>query len=248
MTIAGTNPNDGDRKRQMMTGHKLAKNRRLVTRFSSLSGAVLALCLIAAAPVENPLSAGAKPLAAADQATELDAISSYLENIQSLQAGFIQEGPDGSTAEGNMHLKRPGKLRFDYGDNSSLLLVSDGSILSFVDYDVKQVTRWPISDTPLNILVARHIDLKKDYKISRMVAGDGLLKLTIKDPKHMDQGFITLIFDKAPLELRAWEVTDQQGQKTRLTLMNPVKNTDQKDDLFTFKDPRAQGLTGKRRH
>jgi outer membrane lipoprotein-sorting protein len=150
-------------------------------------------------------------------------------------------------SEGSMHLKRPGKLRFDYGKDSPLLLVSDGKILTFVDNDVKQVTRWPIKDTPLGILVAGKVDLNKDLKITRMIRGGGLLRVTVKDPKHADQGFITLIFNAAPLDLRAWEVTDQQGLLTRVTLMNPEKNLALNDNLFTFKDPRVLPFTGNRR-
>lgn len=207
--------------------------------------AILALPLATAVGLPAP---AATPVAASERASEYEAISRYLEGIQTMEASFIQEGPDGTTVEGSMHLKRPGKLRFDYGKDSPLLLVSDGSILTFIDNDVKQVTRWPIGDTPLGILVAKKVDLKKDLNVTRMIKGDGLLLVTVKDPKHAEQGFITLIFNAAPLELRAWEVTDSQGLKTRVTLMNPVTNLAQNDALFTFKDPRVLPLTGNRRH
>ena len=234
---------------RLMTIWKLEKTHRGKIRRSGFWAAILALPLAtAAAPAQGPLKATAQSLTAAQETAEYTAIEDYLEGIKTLSADFIQEGPDGTMAEGSMHLKRPGKLRFDYGKDSPLLLVSDGSILTFVDNDVKQVTRWPINDTPLGILVAKKVDLKKDVNVTSMTRGGGLLKVTVKDPKHAEQGYITLIFNAAPLELRAWEVTDSQGLKTRVTLMNPEKNVAVNDRLFTFKDPRVLPLTGNRRH
>lgn len=214
----------------------------------SLWAALVALPLVtAAAPASKMTASGPQPVPEAEQTRAHEAIAAYLEAIQSMKAAFIQEGPDGTMTEGNMNLKRPGKLRFDYGKDSPLLLVSDGKILSFIDYDVKQVTRWPINDTPLGILVSAKVDLTKNLTITSMTEGNGLLRVTVKDKRRPDEGFITLIFDASPLELRAWEVTDQQGLKTRVTLISPQKNIEVADAVFNFKDPRALPFPGNRR-
>lgn len=176
----------------------------------------------------------------------LTRVERYLNDITSLEATFIQEAPDGLVTEGKLLLERPGKLRFEYDGNIPLLVVSDGSVLTFIDYDVKQVTRWPIGETPLGILVAREIDLSSSLDTQITRGRDKLLRVKVVDPKRADQGFMTLIFEDQPLALRAWEVTDPQGYETRVTIINPVYNVDIADKQFTFKDPRTLPFSGRR--
>lgn len=181
-----------------------------------------------------------------DTAT-IDRVEAYLNGIRSLEAGFIQRAPDGAVAEGRLSLERPGRLRFDYGDDVPLLVVSDGTTLSFVDYDVKQVTRWPIMDTPLGILVAKETELGDEFMVTTSEETGGLLRVTVQDPKRLDEGYITLIFERAPLILRAWDAVDAQGMVTRVTLVNAEPNVALDDALFTFKDPRTLPFSKRRR-
>lgn len=165
-------------------------------------------------------------------------VEDYLNSIQTLKADFIQRAPDGVVTEGKVVIERPGKLRFEYEPGVPILVVADGSMLTFVDYDVKQVTRWPINDTPMRVLVAKTIDLRKTMNVVSGTQEGSLLRVTVQDPKQADQGFITLIFEDNPLVLRAWEVTDPQGYVTRLSLVNPEFNERISRASFTFKDPR----------
>lgn len=211
---------------------------RVMATVAALGAAALTTA-VPAAPATAP-----NPAVAEDDI--LARIERYLNDVQSMEAGFIQEAPDGVVTEGKLSLERPGKLRFEYKGDIPLLVVADGSTLTFVDYDVKQVTRWPIGETPLGILVARNIDLRKDLETTVTRGADKLIRVRIVDPKRADQGFMTLIFEDRPLALRAWEVTDPQGYETRVTIVNPVYNTDIADALFTFKDPRSMPFSGRR--
>lgn len=165
-------------------------------------------------------------------------VEDYLNGIQTLKADFIQRAPDGVVTEGKVVIERPGRLRFEYEPGIPLLVVSDGSMLTFVDYDVKQVTRWPINDTPMRVLVAKNIDLRQSLNVVSSAQEGNILRVTVQDPKQADQGYITLIFEDNPLVLRAWEVTDPQGYVTRLSLVNPEFNERISQASFTFKDPR----------
>jgi len=178
---------------------------------------------------------------------EVAAVEDYLNGIRSLEAEFIQRGPDGAVVEGVLSLERPGRLRFQYQDDVPILVVSDGTTLTFVDYEVKQVTRWPIADTPLGILVADRIDLRDAMIVSSVSGEDGLLRITVQDPERLDEGYITLIFEQNPLTLRAWDAVDPQGLVTRVTLVNAQTNVALDDSLFTFKDPRTLPFSKRRR-
>ncbi|MEX1147243.1 MAG: outer membrane lipoprotein carrier protein LolA [Sphingomonadales bacterium] len=174
-------------------------------------------------------------------------VEDYLNGMRSLKADFIQRSPDGSVAEGTLALERPGRLRFDYEEDVPLLVVSDGTTLSFIDYDVNQVTRWPIMDTPLGILVAGTIDLRSAMIVNVSEGEDGLLRVSVQDPKRLDEGYIVLILDQNPMTLRAWDAVDPQGQVTRVALVNMEPNVDVDRSRFKFEDPRTMPFSGRRR-
>ena len=51
----------------------------------------------------------------------------------------------------------------DYGVN--MLIVGDGKALTFVDYSVKQVQRWPIGNSPLGVLINPDRDISGYAKV-----------------------------------------------------------------------------------
>ncbi len=59
-------------------------------------------------------------------------ISAHLNSLRSIQATFVQIGADGSSAQGQFFMKRPGRLRFEYQIPSEVLvLVSAGQMAIF---------------------------------------------------------------------------------------------------------------------
>ena len=188
---------------------------------------------------------------------QLRDIEIYLNEISSLRAKFIQQSPDGSLARGVFHLQRPGRVRFEYEDDSPLLIVSDGDVLTFIDYDVGQVTRWPIKDTPLHLLVDDQVSLDKNITMVAMGPGQlaNMLSVTAKDPDNPEQGAMTLIFSYDPVpgteetnpNLRAWEVIDAQGSITTVTLLEPEFNLALERSLWEFEDPRGKSFNRRRR-
>ncbi|PCJ41644.1 MAG: cell envelope biogenesis protein LolA [Alphaproteobacteria bacterium] len=202
-----------------------------------LSGAALAAKPDSIIPVER----SAKDL------ETIKKVEESLNAIHSLRASFVQRAPDGTVAEGMVYLERPGKLRFDYGKDAPFLVVSNGTLLTFVDYEVKQVNRWPIKKTPLGILVEKEIKLDSSVEIPDIIRFAGLIKIPVIDPKRRDYGYIILIFEESTMELRAWESVDAQGYTTRVALVNPEYNVAIDKKRFTFKDPRPKRHGPRRR-
>ena len=58
-------------------------------------------------------------------ATDLNKIEIYLNSIQSLKAKFNQINYDESQSSGIIWLEKPGKLRLEYKEPSSLLIISN---------------------------------------------------------------------------------------------------------------------------
>lgn len=182
------------------------------------------------------------PPAAAQAASDLDRVVGALRAISTMKADFVQTDRQGQTLRGVMTLKRPGKIRFDYGKDADFLVVSNGKSLYVVDYEVAQVERWPIGNSPLGALFDPDKDVKRYGKLVPTGNPD-VLSVEVRDPKKPEFGMITLIFVKnaaAPggLQLTHWVALDAQNNRTRVNLSNQRYGVAVADSAFTFKDPR----------
>ena len=183
------------------------------------------------------------PVSAA--AGDLDAAVAALRGIGSMTADFTQTDRNGTTIPGKLYLKRPGKIRFEYAPSAKMLVVSNGKSLYLVDYEVKQVQRWPIGNSPLGAL----LDPSRDVKaFGRLVPTDNsdVVSVEVKDRKRPEYGVITLIFVRdasAPggLRLTNWVALDSQNQRTTVRLSNQSYGVAIADSKFGFVDPRRSG-------
>lgn len=201
-----------------------------------LGAGALALGLAPGAPA--PLTAPA----AAQSAGSLDAVVAALRGISTMKADFTQTDRQGQTLRGTMTLKRPGKIRFDYGKDADFLVISNGKSLFVVDYEVNQVERWPIGNSPLGALFDPDKDVKRFGKMVP-TRDPNVLSVEVRDPKKPEFGMITLIFVKNPaapggLQLTHWVALDAQNNRTRVALSNQRYGVAVSDSTFTFKDPR----------
>jgi len=182
------------------------------------------------------------PAAAQSTDAELDQVVGALRAIGTMTADFTQTDRNGKTLRGVLTLKRPGKIRFEYEKGVNLLLVSDGRALSFVDYDVNQVQRWPIGNSPLGALLDPNRDVKK-YGRAVPTGSPNVLSIEVRDAKRPELGVITLILLKdagspGGLKLTSWVQLDSQNQRTTVRLSNQRYGMTVSDSAFTFRDPR----------
>jgi outer membrane lipoprotein-sorting protein len=184
---------------------------------------------------------------AAAQAGGIAEVQAHLRAVTTMTAGFAQTDRAGRTLTGTITLKQPGKIRFQYQQDVPLLIVGDGKALTFIDYKVNQVSRWPVGNSPLALL----LDPSKDIsRYAHIVPGspDGRIVIEGRDPKHPEFGTITIGF--APkaggpggLMLAGWSVLDAQGNRTTTVLSDQKFGMAVSDRTFLFRDPRPQ--TGK---
>ena len=197
----------------------------------------------AALALSLPASFALAPTSAAvAQTSDLDRVVTALRAISTMKADFTQEDRVGNIAAGTVTLKRPGKIRFDYGRNSDLLVVSNGSSLFLVDYEVDQVQRWPIRNSPLGALLDPSRDVKR-YGTLKPTGNSDVLSVEVRDPKRPEFGIITLIFVKNPaapggLQLTHWVALDSQNHRTTVRLRNHRYGMSVADSAFRFRDPR----------
>jgi outer membrane lipoprotein-sorting protein len=194
-----------------------------------------------------PLAAAAfVPAAVSAQATSpLTQVSAHLKAVNTMTASFTQSGRGGQQLDGTLTLKRPGKARFQYGRGVPMLIVADGKRLTMIDYQVKQVSAWPIGSSPLAVLLDPSRDLSRIAKV--LPSGDErVILVQARDPKRPEFGTITLSFAKAAngpggLLLRGWTTVDAQKNRSTVQLSNHRFNVAVADNAFTFVDPRKRG-------
>jgi len=194
------------------------------------------------------LTVVAAPVALHAQASDgLALVQTHLRAVDTMTADFTQTDRRGRSLSGTLSLKRPGKIRFDYGRSANMLIVGDGRALTFVDYDVRDVQRWPINDSPLSVLLDPSQDLSR---FARVVRSDNqVLMIEARDSRRREFGTITLAFARsasAPsgLILQGWNTVDAQNNLTSVRLSNQRFNVPVADSLFRYRDPRRQGPRG----
>lgn len=195
-----------------------------------------------------PLAAAlAAPAAVVAQGgSSLAQVSSHLRAVDTMTANFSQSDRRG-VLNGTITLKRPGKIRFQYQKGVPLLIVGDGKALNVIDYQVRQVQRWPIGNSPLGILLDPNKDITRIAKVIQDTPQ--ALVVQARDPKRREYGTITINFTKsgsAPggLLLQGWTMLDAQNNRTTVRLSNQRFNVAIADNAFRWTDPRRQGPRG----
>jgi outer membrane lipoprotein-sorting protein len=195
---------------------------------------------LAASTLATALAAAQLPLgpaAAAVSQADLARISNYLNGIGTMEGSFVQVGPDGDLSEGRFFMRRPGRIRFEYDLPNPTLIVADGFWLGVYDTRDKTLDRFPLSETPLDILLRDRVDLRREGAIQSIERSAGQLRVRAVDPDAPSQGSITMIFNDNPLELVQWIVTDEQGLTTTIALSDIRRNVELNPSLFRIEDP-----------
>ena len=171
--------------------------------FSSIFAAVLFATPLTAQDLAPMPEAEEIVLDALPMDVAFSKVENYFNVVTSLKARFRQLNPNGTIARGNMLLSRPGKIRFDYEDDYPFLIVSDGRTLNLVDFEIGKVSKWPVSDTPLKMLLGSGVDLAEfGARVEENPGGaQGLIAVTASNPKKREQGEITLYFLDSPANI-----------------------------------------------
>ena len=211
--------------------------------FPRLTGSAVSAALVVSALVA-PAAAQAPAQSTAASGSLANAVAA-LRAITTLRADFTQTDRNGQRVSGVLTLKRPGRIRFQYAPGVQLLVVSDGSALTLVDYEVRQVQRWPIKNSPLGALLDPNRDVMR-YGRLQATNDPNVISLEVRDAKHPEFGVITLVFIRkasAPggLELASWVALDSQNARTTVRLANHQYGLAVADTTFRFNDPRRTG-------
>ncbi len=176
-----------------------------------------------------------------EDAPLIDEIEAYFNGIDTLRADFVQFGPQGERSRGVFMLDRPGLMRIDYDPPSKILLIAEAGRVVYYDGSIKQVTSIPLSRTPLAFVLDDEVDLEDAVEVTEIERVGAEIGVTVIQRDAPDQGQVTLVFQKNPLELRRWAVTDPQGLVTLVELGEIVLGEDLERSLFHWREPSMFG-------
>lgn len=182
-----------------------------------------------------------------EESADVRRIEDYLNGIKTMQARFTQINPDGSSAQGTLHIQRPGSLRFDYDPPDSYLVVANGVWFIYVDRELQQVSHIPLRQTLAWFLVRDPISLTDGVSITGFERGPGTIRVSFVESDEPESGSVTFAFSDHPLQLKSWSITDPQRQDTRVTIDSPKFGLALDPELFRFVAPPEWAEGGQKR-
>lgn len=197
-----------------------------------LMAAPLAMAALAAAPSEA-------------QQIPLGELSRYFNrDLVTATGEFTQINADGTISTGIIYIKRPGRIRFEYNPpDPALVLASGGQLAVFDPRSNTGPERFPLSETPLSIILERNVDLARRNMVVGHTSDGATTTVTAQDPANPQYGNIQLVFTANPTELRQWIVTDDAGTQTTVILDDLTKGGSIRDRQFNIiAEMRARGL------
>lgn len=174
----------------------------------------------------------------AEDTAALQRVSDYLNGIESAEGQFFQISPDGSTDQGKFYLRKPGRVRFEYDAPNPNLIVADGSTIAVENSDLNTTDRYPLTDSPLRLLLSEEVDLTTDPRVTEVRREPGALSVTARQEDGLAPGQITIEFldNGAGLELRQWEILDAQGLRTLVAITQMHEGVTLSPALFVIED------------
>jgi len=193
-----------------------------------------------------PMALIAAPTAApAAVSADLAKVQSHLNSVSTMTGNFVQTDAKGRSLRGTLQLKRPGRIRFEYARGANMLMVANGTQLTFIDYDVGQKSSWAVNKTPLGLLLAAKPDVRR---VATIVPDKDprVLVVRARDPARQQYGTLILAFihsSSAPggLQLYGWTAIDPQNKKTTVKLSNVRYNVGVPESAFRYVEPKKRG-------
>lgn len=168
---------------------------------------------------------------------EIAEIEQYLNNIKNLSTKFTQESSGGAVVEGKFYLSRPGKMRIEYLSQPKILIVVNGSILSYMDIELEEISHISTNTTPASFLTRPNISFfAKDVEITDIKKNGDQFAISVMKKNRKEAGEFTLIFKLNPLEFIRMEVKNDMGDKISVNLLKPDFTTDLANSLFVIKN------------
>ncbi|RTL98108.1 MAG: outer membrane lipoprotein carrier protein LolA [Hyphomicrobiales bacterium] len=209
----------------MKTQTEFAINRRQLLGLGLVLGGAAALNLVPGYQLVAAAQAAVPPAA--------QKIADHFSSVRSMSGEFVQFGPKGEQTGGKFFLERPGKIRFNYDGSSNFRVVSDGRSVVILNKKLNTSDLYPLSKTPLKLLLDDRIDLSGG-RVKAVKEEDDLTTIKLSDKSVFGNAMITMMFDPKTYDLRQWTITDAQGKDTTVMIFNTKEGVSFPADTFAI--------------
>ena len=211
----------------------MMQNTPLFSRRRIVAGAAALLALTVLATPALALSR--------QEIAQVREVNRFLNSFRTLSGDFTQFSPRGRVSTGRVFIAKPGRMRFEYTPPHPLVIVSDGTWVAIRNKRKNRVDFYPLSKTPLKLVLADRVDLLHDAKVQRVENRDGYTLITITAQDKGVPGQLLLVYDPEARVLKQWTVIDPQGRRTTISLSQLKFDTHMNPKLFRVKRPEEAG-------
>ncbi|MBN9220702.1 MAG: outer membrane lipoprotein carrier protein LolA [Mesorhizobium sp.] len=160
-------------------------------------------------------------------------IADHFSSVKSMSGEFVQFAPNNQQTGGKFFLERPGKIRFNYDGSSNFRVISDGKSVVILNKKLNTSDLYPLSKTPLKLLLDDRIDLSGG-RVQSIKEESDLTTIQLADKSVFGNSKITMMFDPKTYELRQWTITDAQGKDTTVMIYNVKEGVSFAPDTFAI--------------
>jgi outer membrane lipoprotein-sorting protein len=158
------------------------------------------------------------------QASNKDKIIKNLQKTKNLNFNF-EQNINGKIENGNCIIEYPKKIYCKYQKNNKIL-VSNGK--SLVVRTITSYYKYPLSKTPLNLILDKNFLIKKIYNLKEEKLDKNYINFVIKENDHE----INIFFDEKTFNLIGWQTVDIYQNINVTYLSSILINQQIETDLF----------------
>lgn len=184
---------------------------------------------------------------AAEKEDILNSVQKQYDKTHTFKADFVQKSylkimDQTQTAKGEVFIKKPGKMKWDYKAPDPQILTSNGEGIWLYLPEEKQVTKMQMeniysSNTPAMFLVGKG-KLSESFEVQKVTKSLGRVTLTLI-PKDSDMNIdrLLLFVNDKNYQITGSSVYDNLGNKTEIQFYSIRVNEKISDEFFDFKVP-----------
>jgi outer membrane lipoprotein-sorting protein len=148
-------------------------------------------------------------------------VNSYWNSVRYGHGKFVQVTMNGKRTEGELYFNKPGQLLFDYNPPSKIEIIADGKTVAVRDKKLNTQDIYPISQTPLQFLLADKMDVGKDPNVTSITRDADFIFVRLEEKKAIGGTHrLVLVFSVKDMKLSQWTITDPQGHETSVAVHN----------------------------
>jgi outer membrane lipoprotein-sorting protein len=158
------------------------------------------------------------------QASNKDKILENLQNTENLNFDF-EQNINGKVEIGNCTIQYPKKMFCKYQKNNKILVANGKSLV------IKTITsfyRYPLDQTPLNLILDKNFLIKKIENLTEKTLGETFINFEIVEKGSE----INIFFDNESFNLIGWQTKDIYQNVSVTYLSSIKKNQKVNKDLF----------------